>query len=58
MQSYYPEKEIYTIKEYAYGNIREDLDIADPWGYSLETYENCCIEIEKCITEIIKRLSI
>lgn len=59
MQSLYPEKkdETYTIKEYAYGKQTEDLDIADPWGYSLDTYENCCIEIEKCITEILKRLS-
>ncbi len=43
------------MKEYAYET--QDLNIADPWGYSLETYENCCIEIEKCVTEIIKRLT-
>lgn len=57
MQSLYPEKKdvIKTMKEYAYET--QDLNIADPWGYSLETYENCCIEIEKCVTEIIKRLT-
>ena len=57
IQSLYPEKKdvIKTMKEYAYET--QDLNIADPWGYSLETYENCCIEIEKCVTEIIKRLT-
>jgi len=54
----YPEKQdkIYTMKEYAFPEEKEDLDIADPWGYDLQTYENCFIQIEKCVTEIIERI--
>lgn len=58
MQRMFPEKQaqIYTMKEYAYPLEKEDFDIADPWGYDLNTYENCYIQIEKCITEIVKRI--
>ena len=40
MQSLYPEKKdvIKTMKEYVYET--QDLNIADPWGYSLETSTN------------------
>ncbi len=48
------EGKVYTIKEYAeFDNSGKDIDIKDPWGYHVEIYNNCMIEIERCIKEII-----
>lgn len=48
------EGKVYTIKEYAeLDNNGKDIDIRDPWGYDVEIYNNCMIEIERCIKEII-----
>lgn len=45
----YPQLEIYTIKEYA---GYDDLDIADPYGYSLKVYEKCFLEIKEALEKI------
>lgn len=45
----YPQLEIYTIKEYA---GYDDLDIADPYGYSLKVYEDCFLEIKESLEKI------
>lgn len=46
---------VYTMKEYAkLDKNGQDMDINDPWGYDLNVYNNCALEIKKCIEEIIK----
>lgn len=50
-------EKVYTMKEYAkLDKNGQDLDIKDPWGYDINVYNNCAIEIEKCLQETIKRL--
>ncbi len=50
------EGKVYTIKEYAeLDNNGKDIDIRDPWGYDVEIYNNCILEIERCIEEIINK---
>ncbi|MCI8344452.1 MAG: low molecular weight protein arginine phosphatase [Clostridia bacterium] len=47
---------VYTIKEYAeLDNNGKDMDIKDPWGYDVEIYNNCILQIEKCLEEIISK---
>lgn len=46
---------IYTIKEYS-GYEESDLDIQDPWGYSIDVYRKCAEEIDKCLQLIIKKI--
>lgn len=52
----YPELEdkVFTIKEYA--GMKDDLDIKDPWGYDLTTYQNCAKEIQQCLEIIINKI--
>lgn len=51
-------EKIYTMKEYAkLDNNGQDMDIKDPWGYDMNVYTNCVMEIEKCIQEITKQLN-
>lgn len=45
----YPQLNIYTIKEYAGDN---NLDIADPYGGSLNDYEICFSEIKDALEKI------
>lgn len=56
----YPEVEekVYTMKEYAkLDNNGKDMDIADPWGYELNTYRLCAAEISLCVDKIIERIA-
>lgn len=48
---------VYTIKEYA-GIDKEgiNVDISDPWGYNMETYNRCANEIYDCLVKICDRL--
>ena len=55
----YPElkEKVYTMKEYAgKDNNGEELDIEDPWGYDLNVYYNCAIQIKKCLEETVKKI--
>lgn len=55
----YPEikEKVYTMKEYAgIDNNGQDMDIKDPWGYGIEIYNNCIVEIEKCLEKIINKI--
>ncbi len=45
----YPNLKIHTIREYA---GYDDLDIADPYGYNLNVYENCFLEIKEALEKI------
>lgn len=60
MVSYlYPKlkEKIYTMKEYAeIDNNKQEVDINDPWGYDLNVYYNCAIEIVKCLEKIIEKI--
>ena len=43
------------MKEYVQANEeKEDLDIKDPWGYDVETYRFCAIEIDACLEKLVK----
>lgn len=44
---------VYTLKEYV---SAANYDIADPFGGSLEVYEECAAEIEQAIDALIVRL--
>ena len=54
----YPDlkEKIYTIKEYAYGNIDESKDINDPWGYDITVYRHCAKELVEAIEKILQKL--
>lgn len=45
----------YTIKEYAQEGVKE-LDIADPWGYNIQTYRKCAKEIVENLEKIIEKI--
>lgn len=47
----YPDVDVYTIKEYAEGY--DNLDIADPIGGGLKTYEKCFLELNEALERII-----
>ena len=44
---------IYTLKEYV--GI-EEMDIKDPWGYTIATYRFCAAEIDKCLDKLIEKI--
>ena len=44
---------IYTLKEYV--GI-EEIDIKDPWGYTIVTYRFCAAEIDKCLDKVIEKI--
>lgn len=55
----YPELKgkVYTMKEYAkLDKNGQDMDIKDPWGYDLNVYYNCALEIKKCLERTIEEL--
>lgn len=55
----YPELKgkVYTMKEYAkIDKNGQDMDIKDPWGYDLNVYYNCALEIKECLEKTIEEL--
>ena len=50
----YPKLEgkVYTMKEYV-NDTDGGIDISDPWGYSIEIYRKCALEIERIIEKIL-----
>ena len=52
----YPQlkEKVFTMKEYA--KCDDNIDIKDPWGYSIETYKKCISEIQECIDSILLNL--
>ncbi len=47
---------VYTLKEYAYGSDTSSLDITDPYGMSVERYEQCLVEIKEALKNIINAI--
>ncbi len=54
--SMYPNlnNKVYTLKEYIEPNTKYK-DIDDPWGLSLNVYENCASEIVKYVDKLIEK---
>ena len=48
-------EKIYTIKEYAYGENNQDVDISDPWGYDITVYRSCTSQIVQALEKIIEK---
>lgn len=46
----------FTLKEYAYDGNVSSLDITDPYGMSVEQYEQCLDEIKKALTKVIEKM--
>lgn len=53
----YPELKdiIFTLKEYVQFED-ENKDIKEPWGYDIEIYRMCEVEIEKCIDKLVEKI--
>lgn len=50
-------EKIYTFKEYVnYKQSPDDIDIMDPWGYNLTTYQNCAEEIDICTQMLLEKV--
>ena len=48
---------VYTMKEYAkIDKNGQDMDIKDPWGYDLNVYYNCALEIKECLEKTVEQL--
>ena len=51
------ENKVFTLKEYV--GIKDELngiDIKDPWGYDLKTYQECAKEIKECLEKLIEKI--
>ena len=51
---------VYTIKEYVNYNKKyhDNINIKDPWGYDIETYRYCALEIDECLEMLLKKLEV
>jgi protein-tyrosine phosphatase len=49
-------EKIYTLKEYANPESPTGIEISDPFGGSLEIYEECAREIEESLRELLKNI--
>lgn len=47
---------VHTLKEYAYGSGSSSLDITDPYGGSVEIYEECLSEIKSALIKVIEKM--
>jgi len=55
----YPDlkQKVFTMKEYAgLTNEEKDLDIKDPWGYSLQVFLECAREIKLCVDKTLEKI--
>lgn len=50
-----PGKEVYLIKEFS-SNEKDDIDIPDPLGKSLDFYRHTRDEMKKCVSGIVKKI--
>lgn len=49
-------EKIYTLKEYANPESPNGIEISDPFGGSLEIYEECAREIEESLRELLNTI--
>lgn len=46
---------VFTLKEYVLDDVT-NIDIDDPWGYSLEIYDSCANEIVNCVDKLLEKI--
>ncbi|SDA48578.1 low molecular weight protein arginine phosphatase [Methanobrevibacter millerae] len=54
LKRYYPDLNVYTIKEYAGGY--DDLDIKDPIGGDYDDYDYCFLEIKEALEKVAEKI--
>ncbi|WP_352419511.1 low molecular weight protein arginine phosphatase [Proteiniborus sp.] len=47
----------FTLTEYAYKDKGKHDDIMDPYGFPVEEYEKCLIEIKKALINVMEKLT-
>ncbi len=55
---YFPnlKDKVFTLKEYVYGKDTDNLDIDDPWGYSVKIYDSCSKDIVECVDKLVENI--
>ncbi len=53
----YPDfkNKVYTLKELVNNNNNGDINISDPWGYDINTYNLCASEIANYVDKLIEK---
>lgn len=46
---------VFTLKEYA-GPVDDDLDISDPFGQSVDVYQQCSLELEQYLKNVLEKI--
>ena len=49
-------EKVFTLKEYIYGSNIDNIDIDDPWGYSIKIYDECAKDIVECVDKLIEKI--
>ncbi len=47
---------VFTLKEYVYGEDKDNIDISDPWGYGIKIYDDCAKEIVDCVDKLLEKI--
>ena len=47
---------VFTLKEYIDGSDMQNIDIDDPWGYSIKIYEACAKEIVDYVDKLLNKI--
>lgn len=57
LAQFYPEvaDKLFTLHEYAAGDENGELDVADPFGQSLEVYKECAAEIQAAVDKALDK---
>ena len=55
--TYFPKlkDKVFTLKEYVLEDVK-NIDIDDPWGYSIEIYDSCSNEIVNCVDKLLEKI--
>lgn len=55
--TYFPKlkDKVFTLKEYVLEDVK-NIDIDDPWGYSIEIYDSCANEIVNCVDKLLEKI--
>ena len=50
-------EKVFTLKEYVeYNQNDKDIDIKDPWGYDINVYRSCAMQIDTCLELLINKI--
>lgn len=50
------EGKTFTLKEFAFSNAQDDLNIDDPYGGDQDCYSRCADQLEDAITKVLEKL--